>query len=289
MGRVGRTPKESNPKWEGRMYISQDGPAWRALLANDDSVAITKIPRIIIKFDAVHQHTTYYRTLTDALTENSRVMTAEKLMQLNDRKVTTLEQGVWMGVYYTPGPTKIGKNAIRIAITEHIYPSPHDASETALFLGIQGHIIRNPVPADVAKTQTPVTRFSIWPKREFVAEYYGVTLDAIKPWLKPTRKTLPRLIHETGLIYYLDMKILPAMECLPLIQAGTWEFFIPAGESPEYWRSEYTPPRDFRGLGFAESLRWKHKRVSKNTRGARSLADIDQLLDIEQLLHMPKN
>lgn len=226
--------------------------AWRALLAQDDSVALDRIPKIIIKFDAVHQHTTYYRSLDDALAANSTKITAKTLQKLNDRKVASLGSGVWMGAYCTPETPKIGKNAIRIAITEYIYPAPKEASETELF-GVQNCAIRNPIPEEVASTKIPLVRHSIWPVREFVAEYYGLPMGTVIPLIDyrvcdGTRRTLPVFRHKTGLVYQIDANVTPFMECVSLIRAGTWEFFIPDGESPEYWGSEYTArSREFLG------------------------------------------
>lgn len=251
---------------KNQCFLKRGSRAWRALLAQDDSVAIDRIPKIIIKFDAVHQHTTYYRSLDDALEANSAKITAKTLQQLNDRKAASLGSGVWMGAYCTRETPKIGKNAIRIAITEYIYPAPKEASETELKLfGVQNRVIRNPIPEEVASTKTPLIRHSIWPVREFVAEYYVLPMGTVIPLIDyricdGTRRTLPVFRHETGLVYQIDANTTPLIDCLPLIRSGTWEFFIPEGESPEYWGSEYTTPRGFLGTW---SQQLSHTRCSQ--------------------------
>lgn len=226
------------------------GPAWRLLLCEDDvSVDRKRVRRVFVRFDAVHQHTTYYRSFEDVLLENRQFFDSAKIRELDVVGACSLDPGVWMGAYYPHSVCILRENAIYIVLTEHVFPQEESSGPAQRLCGGRKPL-SFPQSDEVANTCIPLIRSSVWTKDAHIAEYLGVTKTRVQSAKQFRRASIiGPYMHENGLIYQFEMRTTNPMECLPLIQAGTWEFYIPEGESPEYWRSEYDPTTDYPVLG----------------------------------------
>lgn len=255
-----RTP---HPKYRMSLYRG-DRPQWQLLLAEDDTVDRARIHRVFARFDAVRQHTTYYRSFEDALSKNARYLSAAKIRELDRQGAVMLNRGQWLGAYYRDSTCSHRDNAIQVALIEHVFPAGESSVLGPCRYGSVN--LTHPLSKRVANTRTPIIRSSVWPKTRFVAEYLGVGAKHISGWTQPSMGgILGPFLHTSGLVYQLEIYVTHPRECLPLIQAGTWEFYIPKGESSEYWKTEYDSTTEYAQLG-KHGPRWDGKigRVQRN-------------------------
>lgn len=233
------------------VFAGPDPPQWKLLLAADRRVDPEKIRRVFVRFDEIRRHTTYYRSFEDFLVENGRYMGVEKIRELDRVGAVVLERGVWAGAFYKGSRCTYG-NSITLVLIEHIFPKTDTKYASQLDI---------PLAPEVATTQTPLVRSTIWPTSEFAGEYLGIPDGSVRNLCSTRAYGAIRMFrHESGLLFQIEAHRCHSAECLALIRSGTWEFWVPEGEHVStYWGTEYDPTTIYPGLGRPRNLTAQRK------------------------------